>query len=93
MVTSDPAILRAFKTPGLRNVAQRPPYMHAGQLATLRDVVDHYVKAPDAAIGPDGMVHKLGTNSELQPLPLTDQERQDLIVFLGTLSAVKRVPH
>lgn len=92
MVTSDPAILRAFKTPGLRNVAQRPPYMHAGQLATLRDVVDHYVKAPDAAIGPDGMVHKLGTNSELQPLPLTDQERQDLIAFLGTISAVKRLP-
>ncbi len=92
MVTSDPAILRAFKTPGLRNVAQRPPYMHAGQLATLRDVIDHYVKAPDAALGPDGMVHKLGTNSELQPLVLSDQERQDLIAFLGTLSAVKRAP-
>ena len=89
MVTNDPAILRAFKTPGLRNVALRPPYMHAGQLATLGDVIDHYVKAPDAALGPDGMVHKLGINSELRPLQLTAQERQDLIAFLGALSGGK----
>ena len=89
MVKNDPAILRAFKTPGLRNVALRPPYMHAGQLATLGDVIDHYVKAPDAALGPDGMVHKLGINSELRPLQLTAQERQDLIAFLGALSGGK----
>ena len=86
MVTNDPAILRAFKTPSLRNVALRPPYMHAGQLASLRDVIDHYVRAPDAALGPDGMAHKLGTNSELRPLPLLEQEIQDLIDFLGSLS-------
>ncbi|WP_395700411.1 cytochrome-c peroxidase [Aquabacterium sp.] len=35
MVEDDPALLGAFKTPGLRGVAQRAPYMHAGQLATL----------------------------------------------------------
>jgi cytochrome c peroxidase len=35
MVDDDPALVGAFKTPGLRGVAQRAPYMHAGQLATL----------------------------------------------------------
>jgi cytochrome c peroxidase len=85
LVTNDAAMLRAFKTPGLRNVATRPPYMHAGQLATLRDVISHYVKAPDAATGPDGMVHRLGLNSELQPLPLSPQEIADLVEFLGAI--------
>ncbi len=85
LVTNDAGLLRAFKTPGLRNVSRRPPYMHAGQLATLRDVVDHYVKAPEAATGPDGMVHRAGLNSELQPLPLSPQEVADLVEFLGAL--------
>ena len=87
MVTNDPALIQAFKTPSLRNVALRPPYMHAGQLATLREVIDHYVAAPEAALGPNGLVHRLGFNSELVPLHLTEQEIRDLISFLGTLSA------
>lgn len=86
IVTSDPGILRAFKTPSLRNVAVRPPYMHAGQLASLREVISHYIKAPDAALGPNGMVHRLGINSELLPVPLSTQEIDDLIAFLGTLT-------
>ena len=92
IVTNDPAILRAFKTPGLRNVALRPPYMHAGQLATLRDVIRHYVKAPDAALGPAGMVHRLGLNSELQPLPISEKEIDELIAFLGSLSSEVNAP-
>lgn len=32
----------AFKSPTLRNVAERAPYMHAGQLATLRQVLEFY---------------------------------------------------
>ena len=34
----------AFKTPSLRDTAQRSPYMHSGQFATLEDVVAHYVE-------------------------------------------------
>ncbi|MBT9527047.1 MAG: tryptophan tryptophylquinone biosynthesis enzyme MauG, partial [Rhizobacter sp.] len=30
---ADPSLKGAFKTPSLRNVGLRPPYMHAGQLA------------------------------------------------------------
>ena len=32
----------AFRTPSLRNVAKTPPFMHAGQLTTLDDVIEHY---------------------------------------------------
>ena len=38
---NDPTSKFAFKTPSLRDIAQRAPYMHAGQLETLRDVVTH----------------------------------------------------
>jgi cytochrome c peroxidase len=34
----------AFKVPTLRNVARTPPYFHNGGFATLREVVDFYVR-------------------------------------------------
>jgi len=69
-------LVRAFKTPSLRGAASRPPYMHAGQIATLADVVAHYDLAPPA---PEG-------HSELRPLNLSDTERRQLIAFLATLN-------
>ena len=72
----DPRMLGAFKTPSLRNVALRPPYMYAGQLGTLADVIRHYAEAPSAAIG----------RTERQPVPFTDTEMADLVSFLGSLS-------
>jgi cytochrome c peroxidase len=41
-VTQHEAGRGAFKTPTLRDVARRGPYMHDGSLATLEDVVRHY---------------------------------------------------
>jgi len=49
--TNDPGALGAFRTPSLRNVAARPPYMHAGQFASLDQVLQHYASSPKAAIG------------------------------------------
>ena len=40
----DPALNFAFKTPTLRSVAQRAPYMHNASIATLAEVVRHYEK-------------------------------------------------
>ncbi|HEY0825998.1 MAG TPA: cytochrome c peroxidase, partial [Ramlibacter sp.] len=68
--------LRQFRVPSLRNVAERAPYMHAGQFATLRKVVEHYNRAPAAPQG----------HSELQPLGLSPIEIDQLVAFLGTLS-------
>lgn len=67
--------LGAFKTPSLRGVAGRAPYMHAGQFATLAEVLSHYRAAPPAPVG----------QSALQPLPLTDAELAQLAAFLATL--------
>jgi cytochrome c peroxidase len=75
MAKDDPGMLGAFKTPSLRGVALRPPYMHAGQLATLQDVAAHYRKAPAAPVG----------KSELVKLRLSDAELGYLVAFLGTL--------
>jgi cytochrome c peroxidase len=76
MVKDGPQLTRAYKPPSLRGAATRPPYMHAGQLATLEEVVDHYVRAPAAPSG----------QTELHPLALSERERQQLIAFVKTLS-------
>jgi cytochrome c peroxidase len=69
-------LVRAYKTPSLRGAATRPPYMHAGQIATLEEVVAHYTAAPAS---PEG-------HSEVQPLKLSDKERAALVAFLKTLA-------
>jgi cytochrome c peroxidase len=92
MVDDDPALVGAFKTPGLRGVAQRAPYMHAGQLATLEQVVHHYVAAPHAVAGHSELTHRhvsggTARHEERAPIELTDAEMADLVSFLGTLNA------
>lgn len=71
-----PSQLRQFRVPSLRNVAERAPYMHAGQFATLKEVLQHYNRAPAAPQG----------HSELKPLGLTEREIDQLAAFLATLS-------
>ena len=95
MVSDDPALEGAFKTPGLRGVAQRPPYMHAGQFATLEQVVRHYVEAPHAVVGHSELSHRhaSGTDGSLTgraPIELTDAEVEDLVSFLGALSTERQ---
>jgi cytochrome c peroxidase len=78
----------AFKTPSLRGVAKRPPYMHAGQFQTLEQVINHYVDAPDPfSQVPDatGEIVPHGRHSELVPLSLTEAEKAQLVAFLKTL--------
>lgn len=72
----DPKMAGAFKTPSLRNVALRPPYMHAGQIATLDAAVRHYAGSPKAVLG----------QNERKPVPFTEAEMADLVDFLATLS-------
>lgn len=80
LVTGDHVLERAFKVPSLRNVAERAPYMHAGQFSTLREVVEHYNRAPKAPAG----------HTELEPLRLSAQERRQIEVFLRSLSGKTR---
>ena len=82
IVTGAHELERAFKVPSLRNVAGRAPYMHAGQMATLDDVVAHYNNAPAAPAG----------HSELKPLKLDATEIRQLTAFLRTLSGGTAAP-
>jgi cytochrome c peroxidase len=73
---------RAFKVPSLRNVAERAPYMHAGQFATLAEVLEHYNRAPAAPVG----------GTELRPLRLSQAELRQLEAFLRSLSGGVSAP-
>ena len=68
----------AFKTPTLRDVGRRAPYMHDGSIATLEEVIDLYDR---------GGIERPSRSVLIRPLGLTDSEKQDLIAFLGTLDA------
>lgn len=71
--------LKAFKTPGLRELSHTAPYMHDGSLLTLEDVLDHYV---------EGIIDRPGVSANLtRPLLLSATERVQLIAFLKTLSS------
>ena len=81
-VTEGSDLAGAYKPPSLRNVVDRAPYMHAGQLASLTDVLEHYSTAPHARFG----------HSELKPLHLSHTEQRQIIAFLGTLTAPLSAP-
>ena len=68
----------AFKTPGLRNVALRAPYMHNGSIQTLTAVVRHYDQ---------GFARRPSLSAEIYRLNLTGQEVDDLVAFMKTLTS------
>ena len=74
-----PVMASAFKTPTLRNVDQRAPYMHNGTATTLEEVVDLYDRG--------GAVRRASLSPEIVELNLTAAQKQDLVAFLRTLSS------
>lgn len=80
LTKADHEMTRSYKPPSLRGVAGRPPYMHAGQIATLGEVLSHYNAAPAAPAG----------HSELSPLKLDARELSALEAFLGSLDPIAR---
>ena len=76
-----PAVVKmqhAFKTPGLREISRRSPFMHDSSLATLEQVVEHY---------DHGGVDRPSRSDLMRPLGLTAQEKADLVTFLKTLTS------
>ena len=68
-----------FKTPTLRNIAKRGPYMHNGSEATLEAVIDLYVAG--------GRVKRYSLAAEIQNIQLSPAEKADLLAFLKTLNS------
>jgi cytochrome c peroxidase len=73
-----PYLQHAFKTPGLREIASRGPYMHDGSLADLDDVIEHYAVPP---------VRRASMPDYIHGFELTPVDRSALEAFLKTLSA------
>jgi cytochrome c peroxidase len=76
-VTKNESDKGAFKTPTLRDVAKRGPYMHDGSEKTLEDVVAFYNK---------GGVKNPLLSPEIRALGLSAPEQKDLVAFLRALT-------
>ncbi|MFK7873826.1 MAG: cytochrome-c peroxidase [Oligoflexales bacterium] len=68
-----------FKTPTLRNVDHRAPYMHDGSEKTLEEVVDLYNKG--------GRVRRSTISDNVKVLGLNEKEKADLVAFMRTLTS------
>jgi cytochrome c peroxidase len=77
LVTKEEKDRGAFKTPTLRNVAQRDPYMHNGAFHALEEIIDFYDQGGGASARKSPLV---------QPLALTAAEKRDLLEFLQALT-------
>ncbi|MBL9088282.1 MAG: c-type cytochrome [Planctomycetia bacterium] len=77
-LTRSPRDVGAFKTPSLREVAARGPYMHDGSFRTLEAVVRHYARGgfADPRLDP-----------RVRPFAADDRDVADLVAFLRALSS------
>lgn len=71
-----------FKVPSLRNIERSLPYMHDGRYSTLRRVLDHY----DSKVKDTPNLDPSLKNDGVLGIPLTEDEKDDIIVFLKTLT-------
>jgi cytochrome c peroxidase len=77
-IAPGPVVLRyAMKTPTLRNVARRGPYMHDGSIKTLEGVIDEYNT---------GGLSRPSLSPDVHPLGLNPDEKKALLAFLKTLN-------
>lgn len=82
LVSKNYADVGKFTVPTLRELNYTAPYMHNGAFSTLNEVVDFYNQG-------GGQDDPLAT--ELSPLGLTVQEKQQLVAFLQSLSSTDPV--
>lgn len=75
--TNDELDRAVFKVPTLRNVGLTAPYMHDGSISTLEDVIRHYETGVKAHPNKSPLIKRLH---------ITDQDREDLVAFLESLS-------
>jgi cytochrome c peroxidase len=79
----------SFKTPTLRNVAVTAPYMHDGSVATLEDVVVHYL---NGGVTEAGDVVNDFLSGGIRPLDLDTDEIGDLVAFMEALTSPEFEP-
>lgn len=79
-----------FRAPTLRNVEFTAPYMHDGRFDTLEEVLDHYSSglkdSETLATVLKAHLRRLQDHPELDGQFMTEQDKQDIIAFLKSLS-------
>lgn len=80
-VTGRPEDDQRFRVPSLRNAVYTAPYGSFGQFATLREVLDYFDGGVLPAENLDPLLKANGNR-----IPLSEQEKDDLIAFIHTLS-------
>jgi cytochrome c peroxidase len=73
-----------FKSPSLKNVAVRGPYMHDGRFSTLEQVVEHYNSGVRASPATDRRL--LNRNGSPNRLNLSAADKLALVAFMRTLT-------
>lgn len=81
-VTLDSADFMKFRVPSLRNVELTAPYMHDGRFYSLEAVLNFYSEGVEDNPNLDSVLRQNGTVG----IPMTSQEKQDIIAFLKTLT-------
>ena len=66
-----------FKVPTLRNIEVTAPYMHDGSIETLEEIILHYES---------GGKDYPNKSDLIEPFTLTEMERNELVLFLKTLT-------
>lgn len=82
-ITYDVADMGKYKTPTLRNCMVTAPYMHDGRMATIENVLEHYNSGIKMSATVDA---QLKQNSGNIGIPLTNEEKNNIIAFLHTLT-------
>ncbi|MFB2120508.1 cytochrome-c peroxidase [Parapedobacter sp. 2B3] len=80
-VTGKPEDYMSFRVPSLRNAEYTAPYGSFGQFPTLKAVLDYFDNGVLAAENLDPSLKANGNR-----IPLSEQEKEDLIAFIHTLS-------
>ncbi|NOY51808.1 MAG: c-type cytochrome [Chlorobi bacterium] len=82
LISNNPDDKGKFKSPTLRNIMLTAPYMHDGRYETIEEVIDFYSHGVKWSPTIDPLMKKVGNGG----VQLTQQEKNNLIAFLKTLT-------
>ena len=83
--TGNPILDGTFKTPSLKDIANKAPYMHDGRFATLQEVINHYSSNVQPHPNLDQTLKDFTTGQPLKP-NLSELDKEALLDFLLTLT-------
>lgn len=78
--------LGKMRAPSLRNIALTAPYMHDGRFHSLEEVLDHYNEHIQPAPNLDPLIMEATNDPDGTSLMLTQEEKEDIILFLHLLT-------